>query len=447
MPKFQAIQAAHEVLGDANQKAKYDAERAKLSRARDVESPVGTFKKPAAPPRTNSFYPNGQYSQSGSQPPPRKDPSAGQYVPQGSSRRPQSATASSADKFAQFARAAPPPQQWDRSRFEEAARQEGLRGMNAMKGSMPQASPLRPHHPTAPRSAGADPYGSGPEPSPGFPGLNRTASHRRAYAARPPSGDEAPPSRSAYAHYHRSERERPPSVGGFAHIDPNKPARDRGSVSPLRQTRSFHPDDFSTLRPGLSRASSKYARTGGERTQVNTANIGRSTGVRNSPVGPEWKERGPLDARAGAEDRSPRSRHRSHSPKARAGVPKFEFSTSETSSDSDNQPATEDRPKAPLRRPHPQFSSKVSEEGPGLTGYFPDTNYTRIVDDNTYSFPPPASKGAPVRRPFTDMASPIDRHDANLNGAAFNTPTHEDTPKSRYENSVPIIPVTMSQSM
>ena len=42
---------------------------------------------------------------------------------------------------------------------------------------------------------------------------------------------------------------------------------------------------------------------------------------------------------------------------------------------------------------------------PGLTGQFPRTNYTRIVDDNHYQYPPPDSRG-PTRKVFPDMTSP-----------------------------------------
>lgn len=430
MPKFQAIQAAHEILGDPIQKAKYDLERAKLNRSRDIESP--TFRKPPPPRRTDSTYTNGVYPQPTPQPPPRRDASTSRYAPQNAARsRPQATASSGADKFAQFARAA--PSQWDRAKFEEAqARAEGLRGLNAMRpGPVPQTSPLRPRHPTAPRSTGADSYSPGAEPSPGFPGLNRTSSQRRGFGTHAGAGDELP-SRSAYAQYHRSERDRPPSAGLFPNVDAHGQQRSRDPVSPLRQAHSFHSDDFTQTRPGLSRASSKYASAGGERTQVNTANIGRSASVRNSPLDPSEEERGPFGTRSAAEQRTPRPRHRSHSPQARNGTATFQYA-SETSSDEEITPplAPQDRKKANLRRPATHSGNR---DGPGLTGYFPSTNYTRVVDDgSTYDYPAPDTKATPVRKPFTNMTSPIDEHDASANEPSIHAPSQDEVPKHQYE--------------
>lgn len=420
VPKFQAIQAAHEILGDATQKDKYDTERAKV-RARETDSP--TFRKPAPPRRTDSGFPQtSAYAQT--RPAPRRDPSETRYAPQAAPRpRPQSANTSAGDKFAQFARAAPPPQTqtWDKARFEA----EGLRGMNAMRGGqMPQTSPLRPHHPTAPRSA--DPYATGGEPSPGFPGMGRTASQRRNYAPNSSSGDEP---RSAYARYNRTET-RPPSTGPYQNINP-QPRREHESVSPLRQTRSFNPNDFSqhqNLRPGLSRTSSRYAQTGGERIDPNATNIGRSASVRNSPID---RERGPFGNHHSPEERTTRPRHRSHSPPAAtASTNKFQYASESSSSEGEDTPPPQDRRKAPLRRAQP----RVNVDDPGLTGYFPKNNYTRVVeDDSTYDYPAPDAKGAPIRKPFSNLSSPLDAHDSNANEPPFRTPSSEGLNKSRYD--------------
>lgn len=403
VPRFQAIQAAHEILGDPTQKAKYDAERAKLQ-ARDVVSP--TFKKPQPPRRTDSGYANGPFPQPGQQQ--RRDPSATRYAPQSTPRsRPTSAT-STADKFAQFARAA--PQQWDRTKFEQAAAQEGLRGMNAMRGA--PTSPLRPRqHPTAPK----DPYSSGGEPSPGYPGLNRTASQRRNY-----------PPESAYSHVYGSDRERPTGTT-YSHVDPT--SRVRESVSPLRQTKSFQNDGYSHLRPGLSRTSSRYAQAGGERTTLNTG-VGRSASVRASPVENKWEDnaKGAFGNYSPAEDRTPRPRHRSHSPNRQ-----FEYG-SETSSDEDDIPLPQERKKATLRRPQ---THAPNSSGPGLTGYFPGTNYTRIVEDGaSYDYPAPDMKGPPTRKPFTNV-SPLDNHDHNANEPPFSTPGEEASSKQYVPPSAP----------
>jgi len=431
VPKFQAIQAAHEILGDPLQKAKYDLERAKLNRPRDVESP--TFRKPPPPPRrTDSGYANGAYPQPSSQPP-RRDPSTSRYAPQSGTRsRPQAATSAGADKFAQFARAAPT---WDRARFEEASRAEGLRGLNAMRGGqVPQTPPLRPRHPTAPRSSGADAYSPGAEPSPGFPGLNRTTTNQgRGFGTHAGAGDE-PQSRSAYAQYHHSGRDRPPSAGLFPNPDPQAHQRPRESHSPLRQTRSFHHDDSAQARPELSRTSSRYATAGGERTQVNTANIGRSTSVRNSPIDRKWEDTGAFGARPPEEERTTRARHSSHSPQRRNRAATFTYASSETSSGgADTTPppsAPQDRKKATLRKPHTHSSSG---DAPGLTGYFPNTNYTRAgSDNNTYEYPAPETKATPVRNPFTNTTSSIGEHDASASEPLFHTKSQDGVSRNQY---------------
>lgn len=438
VPKFQAIQAAHEILGDPAQKAKYDAERAKLNKpARDADSPVPTFKKPAPPRRTDSGYPNGNFPQSSSQQPPRRDPSATRYGPQTSTRRPNPAVPPGNDKFAQFARAAP-QQRWDHAKFEEAARAEAYRGMNAMRGSgMPQTSPLRPRgHPTAPRSAGTgtDSYTGGPEPSPGFPGLGRTASGRRYNP-----GDE-PQSRSAYAQYHRPDRDRPPSTGPYTNPEQSPHHGTRESNSPLRTTRSFQHEDFQEVRPSLSRTSSRYARTGGERTTLGTGNIGRSTSVRNSPIDKRWDdETGPFGTQHTPEERASRPRHRSHSP-PRPGPPKFQF-TSESSSEGDDSLRHQDRPKPSAWQPHGRTeSSRATDDG--LSGYFPKTNYnTRVVDDHTYPFPAPESKHTPARKTASNLGSPNEQHESHDRRTS-----QEDVTGSKYDFPSPFASRDRSRS-
>lgn len=302
-----------------------------------------------------------------------------------------------------------------------------------MRGSqVPQTSPLRPRPPTAPRSTAADAYSPGAEPSPGFPGLNRTTSQRRGFGTHAAAGDE-PQSRSAYAQYHRSERDRPSAAGLFPNVDPQAQQRSRESLSPLRQTRSFHPDDLMPARPGLSRAASKYATAGGERTQVNTANVGRSASVRNSPIDHKWEEKGPFGARSAAEERTPRPRHRSHSPQARNGTAAFEYPSETSSEEADTPPPPrQNQKKASLRRPHTHSSSG---DAPGLTGYFPSTNYTRVVDDSsTYDYPAPDTKATPVRKPFTNVASSSDEHDLSANEPSFYNPSQDEIPRHQYES-------------
>lgn len=305
--------------------------------------------------------------------------------------------------------------------------------MRGSGGGPPPTSPLRSRgHPTAqrPPSNGPDPYMSGPEPSPGYPGLGRTASGRRFNG---PSPDE-PQSRSAYAQYHRSERERPPSAGPYPQPDPSPLHRPREADSPSRAPRPFPPDEFPSTRPGLSRTSSRYAHGGGERTTLGTGNLGRSASVRTSPIDKRWDdESGPFGARTVPEDRAPRPRHRSHSP-PRPGAPKFQF-TSESSSEGEDLPPPGQRAKANMRRPHQEMPSAESmrSNDDGLSGYFPKTNYnSRIVDDHNYQFPAPEVKATPLRKVASDIGSP---HENGENGERRTS--KDDLPGFRYDSSRP----------
>lgn len=61
------------------------------------------------------------------------------------------------------------------------------------------------------------------------------------------------------------------------------------------------------------------------------------------------------------------------------------------------------RPKAtPRSRPKPKVPAFA--DNPGLTGSFPSTNYTKIVDDSKYQFPAPEAT-EPTRKAFADTPS------------------------------------------
>ena len=398
-------------MNNPDQKAKYDEDRAKL-KAREADA--GLFRKPAPPKRTETGFSNGGYTSGNAG---RREPSATRYAPQSAPRsRPASAASTGADKFAQFARAA--PQQWDRTRQEEAARADGLRGLNFMRGGhMPQTSPLRTRPPTAPRQNGG--YSPTTEPSPGFPGLNRSTSRREWSSHGTPSDDNGP--KSAYAYVNRDR----PSSSTY------QDTRYRDPEPPLRENKSFQPGDFSHLRPGLGRTPSRYARTGGgERTEINTGNLSRTTSVKGSPSGTPWedREKGAFGNRAGAEAQSPRPRHRSHSPRSRKVEPQFQYASQSTSSDDDDLPPPGQRKKATLRRPQTHSSGM----GSGMDGYFPSDNYTKVVDDSsTYDFPAPQNKGPPTRKPFPNMTAPVDSRDQSGNETPHRMSSQEGIPTNR----------------
>lgn len=378
VPKFQAIQAAHEVLGDAEKRRKYDQARAEyLATNRSTEPP--TFKKPPPPPpRTGSTFADGNTTSSF-----RQDPGADRFPSQNGSWRPQSA---SADKFAQFARQSP---QRDKSRFQDNVRADAARGFGAMKGA-PPTSPLRPRpHPTA----RVPPVNSFARDASSFPNLARTDSD-------PPGSTN-----TAYAHYKSGKEQRPPSAGSTVHTARDG-IRSKHGRSPLRQTRSSHFEGFyDDVRPGLSRASTRYAHAGtGERTAVHTPDLSRSASLRNPPTD---RQRDHLSPETPADQHMHQARRRSLSPRTSPDTTRKGRSAhrpSSTSSDgSEEPPSMRTRPTV-TPRPRANYSKRTfTQADDAFEKQYPSTNYTRVVDeDNQYQYPPPESRG-PIRRPFADL--------------------------------------------
>lgn len=309
-----------------------------------------------------------------------------------------------------------------------------------MRGQQPPRPP--PRAPTAPKTTSA---GTSPDfnPSPGFPGMSRTQSSRQGFSAATPGfspatpgGDEpAAPPKSAYA-YVRSGK--PPPSAGYSYPPPppsgaqatSPPSqRSRPSASPLRQSRSGGFDN--KQRPTFGRAPSHYTGKGGERTNINGIGVGRSASVRTSPGDRTWPENGPFGARSNQESSSqPPPRHRSESPKANVRAEaRYDFSSS-SGGDDDGPEQPNQRPKATPRRPRPQARGG-SENDPALTGHYPSTNYTKIIDNDQYQYPPPGSDETPYRRPFDTTYNPVDDIAADLNRSGikdvhskYETPIH-----------------------
>ncbi|EXJ87895.1 hypothetical protein A1O1_04822 [Capronia coronata CBS 617.96] len=396
LPKFQAVQAAHEILSDPVEKAKYDAARAKLAGRTYASDPYGFARSTnAKPPTSTAHFPF---------PPP---PKPNQKRPPFPSPNQRAQTSSGADKFNAFARGA--PQSWDRTRFDEA-RAEAARMFPNMRPS-PTAPPVPPRTPrqapTAPKPTSSSDLPHVPNiPPPGFPGLSRTQSARKqGYTSGAHGADEAQAPRSAYS-YVRGDRTSGPTAHGYVpddHMRSPPVTRARPAVSPLRHTRSSDYDMRSDPLGG-SRPSSKYSGVGGERTDIHGDGLHRSTSVRNSPIDPRWDDRGPFGRPSAHFD--PQPRHRSASPGMRPNGIHADFS-SESSSSEDEELNMKARPKAVPRSRVPGMNpfGKVGESNPGLTGQFPNTNYTRIVEDGQYKNPTPDLRD-PARKPFPDMTSP-----------------------------------------
>ncbi|KIV79799.1 hypothetical protein PV11_07344 [Exophiala sideris] len=405
VPKFQAVQAAHEILSDPVQKSKYDTARARIAAvytaasATNYADPYGFARSAASKPTTAA--PHFPF------PPPPKatDKRQGSQTPKAQGSR-------GAEKFNAFARGA--PQSWDRARFDDA-RAEAARAFPHMRTTQP--SPQLP-----PRATRQAPTAPKPPPSadtphvpnvPPFPGLSRTQSTRNGHTPGAYGSDDHATARSAYS-YVRGRGGPPSSSHAYphdAHTMHSPPtSRARPAVSPLRQTRSTEYHHMRDESAGDSRQSSRYAGVGGERTDLHGDGLHRSASVRNSPVDPHWDDRGPFGKPNARFEHV--NRHRSASPGLRPAGKHAEYS-SESSSSDDEELNINNRPKAvPRSRPRPQQTRPTSDNNPGLTGQFPNTNYTRIVDHSQYNFPAPEAR-EPLRRPFPDMASPPDENPVN----------------------------------
>lgn len=421
VPKFQAVQAAHEILIDPVEKKKYDEGRARLTakQAQPSQNHTSTFSPDsygfARPPPPK---PPGSTPQNF--PPPPKPRDKRTQFPMPNSKP----TSNGADKYTAWARTVPDPR--DRPRYDAATSAEAARGFSNMRQtqSNPQVPPRNPRqHPTAPRPpAAADNFHVPNGPPGAFPGLSRTQSARKpmGYNTAPYGSDEPQAPRSAYS-YVRGDRPQgpPPNI----HIPESQPTRtppvtrSRPAVSPLRHTRSSD-YEMRSNQPGPSRPSARYATTGGEKTSLHGDGVRRSSSVRNSPVDPQWEEdRGPF-GRPTASRQEHAPRHRSASPKVASNGRHAAYASSSSSESEDEWGTIHNRPKAtPKGRSKngttPGFQA-FADNDPALTGQFPNTNYTKIVNDSQHHYPPPESKDH-TRKPWSDTVSP----DAEVPGHGF----------------------------
>ncbi|KAJ9610708.1 hypothetical protein H2200_005485 [Cladophialophora chaetospira] len=403
VPKFQAVQAAHEVLIDPVEKARYDAGRAKQAAKAAATANTNYTSDPYGFPRPANPKPASATKQQFPFPPPPRTPA--QRPSQPANQRPQASAG--ADLFNKYTRGA--PQSWDRSKYEDARAEAARNFSNMRPASSAQAKPpprSNPRAPTAPKASSASEVPHVPNiPPTSFPGMSRTASSRANYQG---SNDQQPP-RSAFSYVQSTRGQQPPNP----HINIQEPhsmrsppvSRARPSVSPLRHARS---SDYDMRHDLGARSSAKYSGGGGERTDLHGDGLHRSSSVRNSPV----EDRGPFGRPTARFENLPR--HRSASPGLRKGV---HAEYSESSSSEEEPLHMNSRPTVPPR-PRPEMRSNLSydaENNPGLTGQYPSTNYTRIVNENRYQYPPPEPRES-TRKPFPDMTSPDTEKPNGLQG-------------------------------
>ncbi|KAH8698748.1 DnaJ domain protein [Talaromyces proteolyticus] len=344
--KFQAIQAANEILGDPQQRLKYDTERLR----------AGYGRLYAPPPSNNTRRANtSAYATAKAATPKPSRPTPYQPPP-----------SRSAETYASYAKAAP-----QRPVYEQQTRADAFRAFSGMKSHVPGWSKF-------------DPMNGKPGPSP--PTRSNTAAGTTSSQSR----------RSAYEYM--NNRQHPAAFGrastvkkkqGFAPGTPGgdepmarnfssyAPRTDRSSAffdsvpSPTakRTPTSSRPETpIEDPAPEFERTSHPYARTGGERTYFSSAGLGRSHTMRESSSSRVRSRTNPPSPTSPVS-----SRHRSASPKLRQRKKYAEesstSSSSEGESDSDSDyPTFVPRQKATPRgrlRPSQKFhfqSSGLGEE-------------------------------------------------------------------------------------
>ncbi|BDD57187.1 hypothetical protein MAP00_002576 [Monascus purpureus] len=322
--KFQAIQAAHEILCDPQLRLKYDTERLRAGHGKLYAASsqrANTARKPTTSTK-----------------------------PQPSTTFQASATSTGAQRYASYARAPP----WGKWQDDTQTKADAFRGFQEMKGGYngrgwSSFDPKTGTQPTA-NSYRASATPPRPKPVPTAQSTRaksayeyfKTASNpptpepkkKHGFAPRTAGGDE-PPARNteAYNRAHRHDR----SNSYFESVP--SPTAKKTSTDSRYQSES---SGRSTPVPGLERTSTKYFTTGGEKISLSSPGLGRSTSVRD-----------PLNG-SGAVPNSQAGRNRSASPKYRT-----DWTHKQSSSTSSSDTETAERPKAVPKsrlRPDQKFS-------------------------------------------------------------------------------------------
>lgn len=317
VPRFQAIQTAHEVLGDAAIKNKYDADRRKAG----MSFRPTTFGNPYA---ASAAYP----------PPPRRtQPGQWQRPPpfSAASGTAGGGTPTGAERFSNFtARPAPTARKdaaQDRTNMFKAwqnmnSAQDRQQRATAAGAAPPpaQPSPNRPRPPPPPRAEAKMPseeeiragmnYRRAPPPKPGGcdefearrsawasfqqnaaakPGVNRSKTmktpKKQGFDPNAPGSDERPAASGGYSHRHRSEDfGRSKNNSAFPGPPPGPPpqspltpgasptSQQRPFADPLRPFKSRVDDDLSESQVPFAegnRTRTPYSSLGGEKTSFN----------------------------------------------------------------------------------------------------------------------------------------------------------------------------------
>ncbi|KAL8628419.1 hypothetical protein Q9189_005879 [Teloschistes chrysophthalmus] len=341
--KFQAIQSAHEVLTDPQQRAKYDADRIRFGSLHTYNS---SSVRPNPPPRAAaSNFP----------PPPRRTaqtPTGANFPPPPSS---------GASRFSTYMRT--DPNGANKCSADEAKARanafEAWKQMRHSQGVPPQARPVPPR-PTKTgafqpgREAGSYPpkdpsprttWDQSKEAQPTFPKMarsNTTRVPKKGGFAPGFSTVDEPPARNTSAYFNMSKGERPDiSRPAFESRPPPPPP----PAATSQKATSHRPDPIKSWRTqqgttddpftSSERISTPYATSGGEKTYFTSSELPRSANSRERPSSNDYYDSEPMEEKdsqskhAGA---TSQRGHRSASPKFRHNRPVSISSTSSSSS-------------------------------------------------------------------------------------------------------------------
>ena len=369
--KFQAIQAAHEVLTDPQQKAKYDADRIRQGLfAANYSTPT----RPDMPPRgaTTAFGPPPRRAAPGPTPTANTAGPKQFYATQGATGGPRyttrnrpgyppyepDATPKQSDHYTTFQNMRQPRDKYTPNGKAQRPREPFSPSSDSFGENTRNFAPKTPSRTSGVPPAWKDPRKAGPTGTregwddfvrqheakhqppipPALGRSNTTRLPKKNGFAPSMSGPDEPPARhtSAYQHVNRGPSENiktqfpPPPPGG-------PPGHRSRPPSPDSRPRSYHSPVSDDPLSNSDRLSTPYATTGGERTYFSHQGVGRSKSVRTNQASAPTTAVPPHVKTSPVPPPNSSSRHRSASPRGvgRSPRPRYYPNSSDSSSDDD----------------------------------------------------------------------------------------------------------------
>lgn len=286
--KFQAIQSAHDVLLDPQQRARYDADRIKATAYHTFGPPPRPPRPPPRAPQTNAPPPPPRqpppFTRTQFPPPPPPAGSRRSYAPPKPEPRNSWAQASAEDARMKTEnseaweqmrhRHGPPPSTRPAPRYSAKSAAFAPGYDSGSSGKPTDSIPKRP---------GRDPLDDAYSHVPGVSRSHTTRTPKKAgFAPGTPGGDE-PPARNSSAYFNVFRAERAAASREYAHPPPSSrhpPPSKRADPLQACADRGPPKETFETF-PNAARVSTPYATSGGEKTYFSSQPLGRSA---------SWKE-------------------------------------------------------------------------------------------------------------------------------------------------------------